>query len=145
MGSSPFLPNDGIPLTHVYGDSQVITSWVNGSTELSPPEFMHWCWETKNLLVTFHDLSITHIYREHNQLADRLSKTALSLPQGFGNFKEFIENHLVTQNTFQLYWDRLCDAFYVISDYGKPERILLDCGFSSSWRSIDVVVQTDHF
>ena len=70
----------GIPLTHVYGDSQVITSWVRGSTELSPPELMHWCRETKNLLVTFHDLSLSDIYREHNRLADRLSKTVLSLP-----------------------------------------------------------------
>ena len=93
----------GIPLTHVYGDSQVITNWVRGSNELSPPDLIHWCQETKNLLVTFHDLSITHIYREHNQLADHLSKTVLSLPQGFGSFKEFIENHLVTHNTFQLY------------------------------------------
>ena len=93
----------GIPLTHVYGDSQVITNWVRRSTELSPPDLIHWCRETKNLLVTFHDLSITHIYREYNRLADRLSKTALSLPQGFGSFMEFIENHLVTRNTFQLY------------------------------------------
>ena len=93
----------GIPLTQVYGDSQVIINWVRGSADLSPPDLIHWCRETKNLLAAFHDLSFTHIYREHNRLADRLSKTALSHPQGFGSFMEFIENHLVTHDTFQLY------------------------------------------
>ena len=93
----------GIPLTQVYGDSQVIINWVRGSAELSPPDLIHWCRETKNLLAAFHDLSFTHIYREHNRLAGRLSKTALSYPQGIGSFMEFIENHLVTHDTFQLY------------------------------------------
>ena len=93
----------GIPLTQIYDDSLVIINWVRGSTALSPTDPVHWCRETKKLFSSFQALSINHIYREHNRLADRLSKTALSLPQGFGSFKEFIENHLVTQNTFQLY------------------------------------------
>ena len=93
----------GIPLTHIYGDSQVITNWVCGSTELSPPDLMHWCRETKNLLVTFHDLSTTHIYREHNRLADRLSKDALNFTQGKGRYMEFFENQLVCHDSFQLY------------------------------------------
>ena len=93
----------GIPLTQVYGDSQVIINWVRGSADLSPPDLIHWCRETKNLLAAFHDLSFAHIYREHNQLADRLSKIALSHSQGIGSFMEFIENHLVSHDTFQLY------------------------------------------
>ena len=31
----------GIPLSHVYGDSQVIINWAMGSTALSPPELVH--------------------------------------------------------------------------------------------------------
>ena len=31
----------GIPLAHVYGDSQVIINWAKGSTALSPPEVVH--------------------------------------------------------------------------------------------------------
>ena len=55
------------------------------------------------LILSFQDLSFSHIYREHNQSADRLSKTALSYPQGKGSFKEYFENHLVSQDTFQLF------------------------------------------
>ena len=95
----------GIPLSHVYGDSQVIINWVMGSTALSPPDLVHWCRETKKLISSFQDLSFTHIYWEHNRMADRLSKSTLSFPRGKGIVKEYFENHLVSQDTFQLYWD----------------------------------------
>ena len=36
-------------------------------------------------------------------VADRLSKSALSFPQGKGSVKEYFENHLVSQDTFQLF------------------------------------------
>ena len=91
----------GIPLAHVYGDSQVIINWALGSTVLSPPDLFHWCWETKKLIASFQELSVSHIYREHNWKADRLSKIALSYPQGKGSFQEYFENHLVSQDSFQ--------------------------------------------
>ena len=72
----------GIPLAQLYGDSLVIINWAKGSTALSPPELVHWCRETKKLATSFPDLSFSHIYREHNKTADRLSKKALSFPQG---------------------------------------------------------------
>ena len=31
----------GIPLAHVYGDSQVIINWALGSAALSPPDLLH--------------------------------------------------------------------------------------------------------
>ena len=52
----------GIPLAHVYGDSQVIINWAMGSTALSPPDLFHWCRETKKLIASFKDLSFSHIY-----------------------------------------------------------------------------------
>ena len=93
----------GIPLSHVYGDSQVIINWAKGSTVLSPPELVHWSRETKKLISSFQDLSFTHIYREHNRTADRLSKNALSFTQGKGCFMEYIENLLVSQDSFKLF------------------------------------------
>ena len=93
----------GTPLAHVYSDSQVIINWVLGSIVLSPPDLFHWCRETKKLIVSFQDLSFSHIYQEHNRTANRFSKTALSYPQGKGSFKEYFENQLVSQDTFQLF------------------------------------------
>ena len=69
----------GIPLTHIYGDSQVIINWAKGHTTLTPPDLHHWCRETQKLISSFQDLTFSHIYREHNHIADRLSKTALTL------------------------------------------------------------------
>ena len=92
-----------IPLAHVYGDSQIIINWAKGSTALSPSELVHWCRETKNLASSFQDLSFSHIYREHNKIADRLSKKALSLPQGKGCIMVFVENLLVVKDYFQLF------------------------------------------
>ena len=93
----------GIPLLHVFGDSSVIINWAKGSTALSPPDLFHWCGETRKLFTWFLDLSFSHIYCEHNQIADRLSKTALSMSPGFGYFYEFTDDHLVTHDTFQLF------------------------------------------
>ena len=93
----------GIPLAQVFGDSLVIINWAKGSAALSPPELVHWCRETKKLVSSFPELSFSHIYREHNMMADRLSKKALSLPQGKGCFLEFEENKLVFQEFIQLF------------------------------------------
>ena len=70
----------GIPLSHVYGDSQVIINWAKVLTALSPPDLFQWCRETKKLILSFQDLSFTHIYQEHNPIAHCLSKTTLSYP-----------------------------------------------------------------
>ena len=93
----------GIPLSHIFGDSSVIINWEKGSIALSPLELFHWCQETRNLITSFPDLSFSHIFREHNRIADRLSKTALTMTPGFGCFSEFSEDHLVTYDTFQLF------------------------------------------
>ena len=93
----------GIPIAQIYGDSQIIINWAKGLTVLSPPDLHHWCRETKKLVSSFRDLSFSHIYREHNKTADRLSKLALSLPQGRGCFMEFDEHTLVFKEYIQLF------------------------------------------
>ena len=44
-----------------------------------------------------------HIYREHNQIADSLSKKALSHESGFGNFMESLNDMIIDHGNFQLY------------------------------------------
>ena len=92
----------GIPTLKVFGDSSVIINWAKGTATLSPPELHYWCKETRNLYSHFLELSFCHIYREHNQHADRLSKLALSLALGFGSYSEFFDGHLTSQDTFKL-------------------------------------------
>ena len=153
----------GIPLAHVFGDSQVIINWAKGSTALSPPELIHWCRETKKLVTSFKDLSFSHIYREHNKTADRLSKKALSLPQGKGWFMEFDENILVFKDHIQLFWAcfwglplsvdplatcmcffQVCSGLFTLDMQLSITRkcFLLECWTEFYWLSIDVIALT---
>ena len=93
----------GIPTLKVFGDSSVIINWAKGTVALSPPELNHWCRETRKLCTRFLELSFSHIYREHNQLAERLSKYALSLAPGFGSYSEIFEGLLASHDSFKLF------------------------------------------
>ena len=43
-----------------------------------------------------------HIYREHNQIIDSLSKNDLSLDSGYGIFKESLNDNFTDHGNFQL-------------------------------------------
>ena len=93
----------GIPLLSVYGDSQVIISWVNKKYFLNAPLLSHWCDEILSLLQLVPLVTINHIYREHNQQADILSKQALMLPPGHGTFFESLDGKIIDQGDLQLF------------------------------------------
>ena len=94
----------GIPKLNIFCDSAIIISWAKGIDSLNPPALSHWCRDTRRLISCFHHLSFCHIFREHNQLADRLSKSTLSLAPGCGKYSEFIDGLLASHDTFHLFW-----------------------------------------
>ena len=94
----------GIPSLQVFGDSSVIINWAKGKSSLSPLELHYWCRETRKLYTYFLALSFDHIYREHNQLADHLSKVALTLAPGSGTYSEFLDGHLTSHGNIKLFW-----------------------------------------
>ena len=93
----------GIPLHSLFGDSLVIISWATGKGTLNLPHLRHWCDDIRELLQNFPDMIMNHIYCEHNQIADSLSKIALSLDSGFGNFQEYMFGKITDHGNFQLY------------------------------------------
>jgi len=105
----------GIPTLNVFGDSSVIINWEKGTAGLSTPNLSHWCRETRNLYTCFLKLSFSHIYHEHNQLADSLSKSALSLAPGVGSYTEIFEGLLASHDTFKLFWARCWSLFSFFS------------------------------
>ena len=48
-------------------------------------------------------LTIKHIYREHNQQADSLSKKSLLLDPGFGNFSEYLDGMFIDHGNYKLF------------------------------------------
>ena len=93
----------GIPLHSIYGDSLVIISWAIGNGSLKLPHLSHWCDDIRELLHIFPEVIMKHIYREHNQIANSLSKKALSLDSRFGIFKESLNDMIIDHGNFQLY------------------------------------------
>ena len=93
----------GIPLHSLFGDSLVIISWASGKGTLNLPHLSHWCDDIRELLHNFLDMNMKHIYREHNQIADSLSKSALSHDPSYGNFKEYLSDKITEHGNFHLY------------------------------------------
>ena len=81
----------GIPSLNVFGDSSVIINWENNVASLASPCLDHRCQDIMILMNSFSFLVIKHIYCEHNQRAHCLSKEALDLVPGSGNFSKYID------------------------------------------------------
>ena len=93
----------GIPLLSIYGDSLVIISWATGKSTLNLPHLSHWCDDIRDLFKKIPELIVKHIYRGHNQIADILSKNALLLDSGYGNYKEILNEFSTDHGNFQLF------------------------------------------
>ena len=64
---------------------------------------MHWCKDIRNLLQLAPQVIIKHIFREHNSLADGLSKQALKLAMGHGFFSENMDGMVINDGHFVLF------------------------------------------
>ena len=87
----------GIPIQLIYGDSLIVISWLNRSSTLDVPSLMHWCKDIRNLIHMAPHVIFKHVFREHNSLADGLSKKALNLDLGHGYFSEFLDGKAINE------------------------------------------------
>ena len=93
----------GIPLQLIYGDSMVIISWLNRNSALDVPSRMHWCCDIRLMLQKATPVIFKHTYREHNTLADALSKQGLNLDMGVVSFLETMDGLIVNQGNLNLF------------------------------------------
>ena len=93
----------GIPFINIFGDSLVIINWENNVTSLDFPYLDQWCKDIRSLMNSFSHLTIKHIYREHNQQVDCLSKKDLDLAPGFVFFTKSFDGLNDYQGNFQLF------------------------------------------
>ena len=81
----------------------VIISWLNRNYALDVPSLMHWCYDIRLMLQKVPPMIFKHTYREHNSLADALSKQGLELDMGFVSFSETIDGLIVNQGILNLF------------------------------------------
>ena len=93
----------GLPIHLIFGDSMVIISWLNRLSALDVPSLMHWCDDIRNMLQIVPPVIFKHIFREHNSLADDLSKQALNLDMGYGTFFESLDGMVIEHGQFVLF------------------------------------------
>ena len=67
------------------------------------PTLKHWCDDIIYMLRMVPPVSFNHIYREHNSLADGLSKQALLLDLGSGHFMETMNGLDIREGHFSLF------------------------------------------
>ena len=93
----------GLPIQRIYGDSMVIISWVNGLSALEITTLKHWCNDINTMRQHAPPVSFNHIFREHNMLADGLSKKALKLEVGSGHFTETLDGKVMEDGHYLLF------------------------------------------
>ena len=93
----------GLPLKKIHGDSLVIINWACCKLDLSSIDLAHWCVEVSDLIHCSAGVDINHVFREHNQRVDCLSKDALLLEPGHCVFSEFFDNTLCSSGLAQLF------------------------------------------
>ena len=93
----------GFPIHMIFGDSMVVISWVNRLYTLKILTLKHWCEEIFAMLQLVPPVTFNHIFREHNMLADDLSKKALKLEMGSGYYSEFLDGLMIGEGHFTLF------------------------------------------
>ena len=93
----------GLPIKMIYGDSMVIISWVKRLSALEIPTLKHWCDEISTMLQLIPPVTFNHIFREHNMLADDLSKKALKMEMGSGYYSEHLDGLVIGEGLFTLF------------------------------------------
>ena len=93
----------GLPIQMIYRDSMVIISWVNGLSALEISTLKHWCDDIISLRQLVPPVTFNHIFREHNMLANGLSKKALKLEVGSGHFTETLDGKVIEDGHFSLF------------------------------------------
>jgi len=74
----------------IFGDSKIIINWANSFQHCHIVRLLPLLEEVLNLKHHFDFISLTHVYRESNFLADRLSKEGVQRQEGQGSYESFL-------------------------------------------------------
>ena len=80
---------------HIFGDSKIIVDWEVGLHCIRVLHLDPWLRWVQELLATFHELTISHIFREQNVMTDALSRLSLQEDAGFIYFERWLGDALV--------------------------------------------------
>ena len=103
-----------MPYLHVFGDSSVVINREKEVSSLSIMSLEAWCVNIRKLIASFSSVDFKHVYREHNERADSLSKEGLKLVSGHLTFTEFSEGEVSRELALQHFYS------FALLSYGLP-------------------------
>ena len=83
-----FAIEKGCRALQVFGDSLVIINWANGIHRFQISRLLPFLDDVTRIKRLFDNIFVSHIYRERNQLVDKLSKEATQLAYGLWHVTE---------------------------------------------------------
>ena len=93
----------GFPYLHVFGDSSAVINWAKDLSSLSILNLDAWCINIKKLIASFFVVDFKHVYREHNENEDTLSKEGLIMASCQLSFTEYCEGVFIGEASLQLF------------------------------------------
>ena len=88
----------------VAGDLKTIIDWAISNSLLQVSILDSWMENIKRLQAEFLGITFQHVYMEYNEEADRLSKIALHILEGYIFIEEFNnENEPIYEECLQIY------------------------------------------
>ena len=97
---SNHLKLDGI---QIYGDAKVIIDWALNVNNINILHLSAWLKNTRLLISNLKDISFSHVFREHNQLTDSLSKRNLNVEEGYIFSEKWVDGALSSVDKIQIY------------------------------------------
>lgn len=76
----------GITHLDIYADSELMVKQINGAYKVKSEDLKPLYMQAKSILVRFEQVTIAHVYREHNKEADRLANEAMDECAPVGEF-----------------------------------------------------------
>lgn len=96
----------GIDDMNIFGDSRVTIKWAQGEYNLKVLSLIQWSNMIKSTILHFRNISLEHIYRQHNLLVEKISKQALSSEEGFLIWEEFLNSQIVDLGSLRFFFSR---------------------------------------
>ena len=104
LWASLYIAKDiGLPYLHIFGDSSVIINWAKGESTLDMVNLEAWCYNTRLLMSSFTWVDFSHVYREHNNRANTLSKEGPSMASGHLLLTESCDDEFIGEVSLQLF------------------------------------------
>jgi len=87
----------------IFGDSLLVINWLLGKSQIKAHNLSHRCNRIMEQIKRFDMIKFEHIYREHNLVADFVSKKGMDCSEGILQVDEYLGDNNIRRLTHRLF------------------------------------------